>query len=470
MNQKYENLEQNLSLSFKRRSLSESRQDLIWKTVENKIDRSRLKRKRVRKFAIGVLALLALVVIALGPGEVLAQVRSWLIPNYRPVGQPENLVLVPVESGSNYERLNLNLLTVVSTEKELYISVGVSGFDPSELAMDNERFFEQPYLLLPGGKVFKSNGASYGYGDGSTDFILDIHFPALEQDPGEEISLVVPDLPFKSNPLDEAWEVTMTVAIITNDDKLPSVDQNMLSEFEPSELKAEIVDIKNIPARGTTIKVKVNIPETFEFLNFLIFWSLRDDQGGWYPIEDVYHCANDPRNKDCPTDEVEFTIHPVLPVGRTYTLQIDQIILQSIVDLNFYEVSGETKVDTFLTIDFPDAYSKGDYIEVDRWFNFEPYSFHLLGVEVLQANEDQVKFRLVMQSPDPVTAISICINRFVKGAGCQGPSRNGMIPPDPDDLIYNTVSFPEYLTGPVEFFLNQVTLEYWVDWELEFEM
>lgn len=472
MTENYEELEQNLSLTLKPKSLSESGQDQIWKTVEAKTDRSYIKRKRVFKFAIGLFAVLALVVIAIGPGEVLAQVRSWLIPDYRPVGQSENLILVPTESESNYGQLNLNLLSVVSTEKELYINVEVSGFDPSELTLDGERFPEPPYLVLSDGQVIRSNGGGYGFGDGSTDFILEIMFPPLENEPGEEIALVIPDLPFKSNPLDEARVISMMVDPIPEEDRLPPVDESKTSDFEPGDLKAEIVDIKTLPARGTTIKVKVAIPETFQLLNFLTFWSLRDDQGNGYPIEDVYHCENDPKNIDCPTDEVEFTIHPALPEGRAYTLQIPRINLVNMDDdPNFQEVDGEVKLNTFLTLELPETYSSGDFIEVDRWYSVEPYSFHLLGLEVLQAKDDQVKFRLVMQSPDPITSFSLCINKFVTGAECNsGPSRDGMIPPDPDDLIYGTVGFPEFLTGPVEFYLNNVHVVHWVDLEVEFDL
>lgn len=471
MTENYEKLEQILSSTLKPGSLSESGQDQIWKIVEAKTDQTRVKRKRIFKFAAGILAVLALVVIAIGPREVLAQVRSWLIPNYRPIGQSENLVLVPIESDSNDEHLRLNLLSIVSTEKELQISVDVSGFDPSDLDFDGERISEQPYLLLPDGQVLKSIGSTHGFGDSSTEFIFEIIFPALENKPGEEIRLVIPDLPFKSNPLDEAWVASMMTDPIIDENRLPPVDETNISDFESGDLTAEIVDIKSLPARGTTIKVKVNIPETFQLLNFLTFWSLRDDQGNGYPIEDIYHCGNDPQDKDCPTDEVEFTVHPALPEGRTYTLQIPRINLVNIDDdPNFYEVDGEGKRNTFLTLDLPETYSSGDFIEVDRWYSVEPYSFHLLGLEVLQAKEDQVRFRLVMQSPDPITAISLCINRFVSGAGCQGPSRDGMVPPDPDDLIYNTVSFPNFLTGAVEFYLGNVHVVHWVDLEVEFDL
>ena len=116
MTENYEKLEQILSSTLKPGSLSESGQDQIWKIVEAKTDQTRVKRKRIFKFAAGILAVLALVVIAIGPREVLAQVRSWLIPNYRPIGQSENLVLVPIESDSNDELVRLNLLSIGSTD------------------------------------------------------------------------------------------------------------------------------------------------------------------------------------------------------------------------------------------------------------------------------------------------------------------------------------------------------------------
>jgi hypothetical protein len=482
MTENYEKLEQNLSLTLKPKSLNETGKDQIWKTIEVKTARFHNNRKRFFKFAIGLLVVLALVVIAIGPRKVLAQVRSWLIPNYRPIGQSENLVLVPIEQSENlasvpdesesiYRQLSYHLLSVVSTEKELYINVEVSGFDPSELTLDGERFPESPYLILSDGQVIRSNGGGYGFGDSSTEFLLEITFPPLENEPGDEFDLVIPDLPFKSNPLDEAWVISLMAELIPEEDRLPPIDASNKSNFDPGGLKAEIVAIKTLPARGTTIKVKVNIPETFQLLNFLTFWSLQDDQGNGYPIEDIYHCGNDPQNKDCPTDEVEFTIHPALPEGRTYTLQIPRINLVNIDDdPNFYEVNGEAKRNTFLTIELPETYSSGDFIEVDRWYSIEPYSFHLLGLEILQAEDDQVRFHLVMQSPDPIIAISLCINRFVSGAGCQGPSRDGMTPPDPDDLIYNTVSFPDFLTGPVEFYLHNVYVEHWVDLDVEFDL
>jgi len=123
-----------------------------------------------------------------------------------------------------------------------------------------------------------------------------------------------------------------------------------------------------------------------------------------------------------------------------------------------------------LTVDLPETYSTGDFIVVDRWYSIEPYSFHLLGLEVLQAKDDHVKYRVVMQSPDPITSISLCINQFVTGAGNNGPSRDGMIPPDPDDLIYGIVGFPAFLTGPVEFYLDNVHVVHWVDLEVEFDL
>jgi len=482
MTENYEELEQNLSLTLRPKSLSETGKDQVWKTIEVKTGRFHNNRKRFFQFAIGLLVALALVVIAIGPRKVLAQVRSWLVPNHRPIGQSENLVLVPIEQSENlvpvpdesefvYSQLSYHLLSVVSTEKELYINVEVSGFDPSELTLDGERFPEPPYLVLSDGQVIRSNGGGYGFGDGSTDFILEIIFPPLENEPGEEIDLVIPDLPFKSNPLDEAWVISLMADLIPEEDRLPPVVESKTSDFEPGDLRAEIVDIKTLPAKGTTIKVKVNIPETFQLLNFLTFWSLRDDQGNGYPIEDVYHCGNNPQEKSCPTDEVEFTIHPALPEGRSYTLRIPRINLFNIDDdPNFYEVDGEVKRKTFLTVDLPETYSTGDFIVVDRWYSIEPYSFHLLGLEVLQAKDDHVKYRVVMQSPDPITSISLCINQFVTGAGNNGPSRDGMIPPDPDDLIYGIVGFPAFLTGPVEFYLNNVHVVHWVDLEVEFDL
>lgn len=470
MNEKHAGLEQNLAITFRAGRLSAEKQDQIWNTVELKTDRVRIQRKRICNFAIGVLTVLILAVVIIGPNKVLAQVRSWLIPNYRPVGQSENFVIVPVESESGHEQVGLNLLSVVSTEKELHINVNVSGFDPSNLALSGERLFEQPYLIFPDGQMVDSIGTSYGFGEGSTEFILEIMFLPLENRQVEEIRLAIPDLPLKTNPLDEAWMVSMMVDPIKVEDRLPPIDETHVSDFEPGDLKAEIVEVKNLPAKGTTIKVKVNVPEGFELINFLAFWRLYDDQGNFYPIDDVYHCENYKEKKDCPTDEAEFTIHPALPEGRSYTLQIDRVAVTSLSDANLNEVDGETKFMTFLSIDFPEAYSVGDYIKVDRWYNIEPYSFHFLGIEVLQANEDQTKFRLVMQSPDPIVAVSLCINKLVRGVECNGPARNGMIPPSPDDLIYNAVGFPGLLTGPVEFYVHFLMLEYWVDWEVGFDL
>ncbi len=89
-----------------------------------------------------------------------------------------------------------------------------------------------------------------------------------------------------------------------------------------------------------------------------------------------------------------------LPKGKTYTLTMPRFGMTKSDYGDFYEEDGITYLPAVLTIDFPESYQAGDFIKIDQWYDIQPISFHLLGVEILHIDDEGlVRFRLVMQSP-----------------------------------------------------------------------
>lgn len=462
-------------------SMNNQKKEQIWRTVERKNEQSKRKQSLRLKFSLALLAVIAIVLLALGPKEVYAQIRAWLIPNYRPISQLEDQILSPVadsEEESPEERLKLSLLSAISTENELKIVVDVRGFDPSSFEDGTPRLFEQAYIILPDGERIDSIGSSFEYGNETTDFVLEMDFPAIGKFDGEEIQLFIPDLPFKENPFAQAWKTSLVVEAIDDEKQTPEVEPNfnIIIEENPfttigaEGLSAEIIKIKHLPAKETEITVKVNIPESFRLMRSTTFWQLTDDHGFGYPLDytEVY-CLNYPLNTECPPDEIQLKFKPALPENRSYTLHISRINMALNTDADFYMVDGESRLKTFLTVDFPQDYKAGDFIAIDQWHEFGPYDIHILGIEILQAREDSVRFRFVMQSPQAVGPLALCINS-VGGGSCSGESRNGLIPPDPEEYRYHYNNASQRLSGPVEFYLSSLIIEEWTDMHLEFKL
>lgn len=480
MTENFDKLEMNLEKIFDY-SLIDQTKAQIWQAVERKNEQSKRKQSFRLKFSLAVLGVLTIIFLVLGPKEVFAQIRAWLIPNYRPISQLEDQILSPVtdsEEESPGERLKLSLLSAISTENELNIVVDVHGFDPSSFEDGTPRHFEQAYIILPDGKRIDSIGSSFEFGSDTTDFVLEMDFPAIGKFEGEEIQLFIPDLPFKENPFEQAWKISLVVEAIDNEKQTPEVEPNFINfsgeapftTIGAEGLSAEIIKIKQLPAKETELTVKVNIPESFYLMKSTTFWQLTDDQGFGYPLDyAVVYCENSPPNARCPADEIQLKFKPALPGNRSYTLHIYRINMALETDSDFYMVDGEPRLKTFLTVDFPQDYQTGDFITIDQWHKFGPYDIHILGIEILQDREDSVRFRFVMQSPQAVGPLALCINRF-GGGSCSGESRDGLIPPDPKEYRYFYNNASQKLSGPVEFYLSSLIIEEWTDLHLEFNL
>ena len=123
-------------------------------------------------------------------------------------------------------------------------------------------------------------------------------------------------------------------------------------------------------------------------------------------------------------NEITMITESTLPKGKTYTLTMPRFGMTKSDYGDFYEEDGITYLPAVLTIDFPESYQAGDFIKIDQWYDIQPISFHLLGVEILHIDDEGlVRFRLVMQSPESANAIvriNLCVNQFVKGGSCGG--------------------------------------------------
>ena len=480
MTENFDKHEMNLEEMFDY-SLSNQTKAQIWQSVERKNEQSKRKQSFRLKFSLAVLGVLTIIFLALGPKEVFAQIRAWLIPNYRPISQLEDQILSPLadsEEESPEETLKLRLLSAISTENELKIVVDVRGFDPSSFEDGAPRHFEQAYIILPDGKRIDSIGSSFAYGNDTTDFVLEMYFPAIGKFDGEEIQLFIPDLPFKENPFEQAWKTSLVVEVIDDEKQTPEVEPNFINlsgeapfnAIGSEGLSAEIIKIKQLPAKETDLTVKVNLPESFYLMKSTTFWQLTDDQGFGYPVDyAAVYCDNSHSNTNCPPDEIQLEFKPSLPGNRSYTLHISRINMALITDSDFYMVDGESQLKTFLTVEFPQEYQAGDFITIDQWYKFGPYDIHILGIEILQVREDSVRFRFVMQSPQAVGPLALCINR-VGGGSCSGESRDGLIPPDPEEYRYFYNNSSQKLSGPVEFYLSSLIIEEWTDLHLEFSL
>jgi len=480
MTENFDKHEMNLEKIFDY-SLNNQKKEQIWRAVERKNKQSKRKQSFRLKFSLAVLGVLTIIFLALGPKEVFAQIRTWLIPNYRPISQLEDQILSPVadsEEESPGETLKVSLLSAISTENELKIVVDVRGFDPSSFEDGTPRHFEQAYIILPDGKRIDSIGSSFEHGNDTTDFVLEIDFPAVGKFDGEEIQLFIPDLPFKENPFEQAWKTSLVIDAIDNEKQTPEVEPNFINlsgeapftTIGSERLSAEIIKIKQLPAKETELTVKVNLPESFYLMKSTTFWQLTDDQGFGHPLDyAVVYCENSSPNTKCPPDEIQLKFKPALPGNRSYTLDIYRINMALETDSDFYMVDGEPRLKTFLTVEFPQDYQAGDFITIDQWHKFGPYDIHILGIEILQAREDSLRFRFVMQSPQAVGPLALCINR-VGGGSCSGESRDGLIPPDPEEYRYFYNNATTKLSGLVEFYLQSLIIEEWTDLHLEFSL
>lgn len=475
-----QDLENKLEFLYGSRKLQEDKVDRIWKNVERKTQEQPRKLGLGWRIAAISLGMLMIAVLAIGPDAVWAQVRAWLIPNYRPISQLENYQLVPEKTRDKHEELTLSLLSVQSLKTELRISILVQGIEPydqekndplSEGGSDGENF-EFANLILENGETVKSLGGSYGIGGGSTEYVYDLEFPPLGNEVGTEVRLVVPYLPFLSVPLKEDWVVSMTIEPVKSEDQVPQVGQQTESFGNPKWAEPDIVSVTHRGIRSSKILLHFDMPEGWETRRggAPMFWTLQDEEGNGYPMDADYSCSS-----NCPHAEIGMITLSRLPSGKTYTLTMPRFDMYYSNYGSFYEEDGITHVPAFLSVEFPDEYKAGDFIKVDQWYDFPPIKFHLLGFEILSINEGFVRFRAVMQTPESAHAIvniMLCVNEFMTGGGCGGDGGYGMEKrPDANELLYSTISFPrERLQGEVDFYIHSVTLAYFPDWELEFDL
>ena len=470
MEYKGKELENTLKTLFGGQNVHEDKVDRIWKKVELDSKKQTRKLSWGWKFAAVALAVLLFVVLIIGPGEVLAQVRAWLIPDYRPVSQLENYQIVPEKTKETHEELTLRLLTVQSFEDETVFNILVQGIRYEET--NEQRHFETPYLLLENGEIVKSIGGSTGIGGGATEYQYEIVFPPIGNEAGAEVSLVLPDLPFISAPLNEAWVVSMTIDPVNKEDQVPVVDQ-AASYGNPEWVEPEIVSVKNVGIRKTEILLHFDMPADYLALPISapLWWSLRDEDGQFYSIDSDLSFSN----KDgSPEDQILMVTESALPTGKTYTLTMPRFTMMMKNYGDFYEEDGVTYLPAFLSINFPENYQVGDFITVDQWYDMPPFQFHLLGVEILHIDEEMVRFRIVIQSPESANAlvdIVLCPNRFSVGGGCVGRSTGGEKRPQADELIHNEAYFPtNLLHGEIGFYLFQTAFTFFPDWELNFDL
>jgi hypothetical protein len=473
MEDKEQGIERNLDSLFGNRSLNDEKIDRIWKRVEMKTQKSAQKRSWGWKFVTIVMVLLVIVVLAVGPGKVWAQVRAWLVPNYRPISQLENYEILPEKTQEIHEELTLSLLSVQSLEDELRISILVQGISPVDPeALDQEHFIGEAYLLLKNGERIKSLSGSSGIGDGMTEYVYDLSFPPLSEEAGSELSLVVTDLPYLAEPLKEDWVMPLTVEPVRSEDQVPQVTPDAESYGNPAFAAPESISAESKGIRKTSILIRFDMPEAYEAHPSLAqWWSLQDEDGNFYPMNADLSCSI-----DCPMHEITMITETGLPKGKTYTLTMPRFGMTKSDYGDFYEEDGITYLPAVLTIDFPESYQAGDFIKIDQWYDIQPISFHLLGVEILHIDDEGlVRFRLVMQSPESANAIvriNLCVNQFVKGGSCGGGSGfGGEKRPQADELIYTEGSFPrELLHGEIGFYIHQIDLYYFTDWVMNFDL
>ncbi len=472
MEDKEQGIERNLESLFGNRALKDEKIDQIWKKVEMKTQKSAQKHSWGWKFVTIVMVLLVIVVLAVGPDKVWAQVRAWLVPNYRPISQLENYEVLPEKTQEIHEELTLSLLSVQSLEDGLTISIlvqGISPYDPKDIKDPGS--YENAYLLLKDGERVNSLGGGTGIGGGMTEYVYDLFFPALSDEAGSEMSLVVPGLPYMAEPWEEAWVVPLTVEPVRSEDQVPKVTPDTESYGNPAFAAPVSVSTKSKGVRKTSILVRFDMPEGYEAgLATAQWWSLQDEDGFFYPMNPDFNCS-----MNCPMNEITMIAESALPKGKTYTLTMPRFSMQKYDYGDFYEEDGITYVPAFLTIDFPESYQAGDFIKVDKWYDIPPISFHLLGVEILHIDDEGlVRFRVVMQSPESANAIvqiTLCVNQFIYGGSCGGGGFIGEKRPQADELIYTEGSIArELLTGEIGFYIHQIDLYYFTDWVMNFDL
>lgn len=467
---KDDNLENELEFLYSGQPVTEEKIDRIWKKVEIKADSQAHRADWRWRLAAVLLGVLLIAILAIGPNDVWAQVVSWLIPDYRPVSQLENYQIVPEKTKEVHEELTLSLLSVQSFEDETVVNILVQGISYDET--NEQRYFEPPYLLLENGEIVTSIGGSTGVWGGATEYLYEMVFPPLGNETGSEVSLVVPDLPFISVPLKDAWVVSMTIDPVNNEDQVPVVVDQAVSYGNPEWVEPEIVSVKNVGIRKTEILLHFDMPADYLALPISapLWWSLRDEDGQFYPIDSDLSFSN---KDDSPEDQILMMTASALPTDKTYTLTMPRFTMMMKMYGDFYKEDGVTYLPDFLTINFPENFEVGDFINVDQWYDIPPFQFHLLGVEILHIDEEMVRFRIVTQSPESANAlvdIVLCPNRF-PGGGCDGRSTSGEKRPQADELIYNEAYFPtNLLHGEIGFYLFQTAFTYFPDWELNFDL
>lgn len=471
MERQKQQLERNLDILFRGTGIKEEKIDQIWKKVEMNSLKQTSKPVLGWKLAAIGLGVLLIVIFSIGPSNVWAQMRAWLIPDYRPISQLENYQIVPEKTKENHEGLTLSLLSVRSYRDGLKISILVQGIalvNPETLI--DQRDLEPANLILKNGEVIKSLSSGYGIGDGATEYVYELEFPALGNEAGAEVRLVVPDLPYIREPLEEDWVVSMTIDPVEKEDQVPQVAQQTESHGLAQWAEPEIAAVKSNGIKNTEILIRFDMPEGYQALAIggLQFWSLRDEDGQYYFFNADLSCSI-----DCPENEIRLITEAALPSGKSYTLTIPRFSMLKNDYGDFYEVDGKTFLPAFLTIDFPENYQAGDFIKIDQWYDIPPFQLHLLGVEILSVSDELVRYRIVTQSPESSHAlmdIALCVNQFIEGGSCSEGGYSGEKRPQADELIYSEGSFPrELLIGKVGFYLHQISLTYFPDWELTFD-
>jgi hypothetical protein len=446
-----------------------------------------------------VVALALLVVVVIGPREVLAQVQALLgyVPGYGFV-EVDDIRVLPSTVSQTQDGVTMTIKQVLIKEENTYIIVGVEGLPPEdEILADIQAFYlehqpelgevnddlwnTQTFVTLEDGTVFSDpyfSGAPWaGY------FILP-PFPKGALNFSLDVDRIPGVLPEKS-PRD--WHFDLSVEYLRDPRTAPGIEDYAGGQFQlnPNLLTPVPVDqasqpdpsygftlelVEMVYAEGeVALRVKYdNLPEGWISMGTYLDGRLTDDLGNEYPI--IYS----PSSGLQPDGTTMLTFEPVSPEARSLTL--------TVVDLYFFaQMERQT-----ITVDFGDSPQVGDRFPIDQTITVFGTPVHFSSVQLGQeeTTDQQTSLNVFEFEIDPVPVqdgISINLmglsdevlaklgtNFSTAGGGGSG------IPEDPNFSTLNlSIGIPATLplpTGNFDFIFDNANLllkgPYTITWEI----
>jgi hypothetical protein len=313
------------------------------RSVEQPRSRFELFRQPGWRIAFAIIVVAMLVVLAIGPQRVLAQVQRWLgyVSGVGFIELDEPMILsAPVSVRQGEITVVVNQVVAKPEGTIILLSISTPGGEQAGMLPVNPEFEFEPRLLLPDGSHLNHAGMSRGLSDGT------IEFPALPKGT-RQVTLVLNCIEFVGRGcLPGEWQIGLQLEPATEERFLGLVSQ----PYDP-QASAMANGVKMVVQQVAHSDQETAVEVKFEWENSTWQWmgnarsSLSDDLGYLYEPEGVkqggmtkigfpLQTVVPPRSpQDTPTGQImtqveTHTFAPLSNLARRLTLSVDWVGFQ----------------------------------------------------------------------------------------------------------------------------------------------